>query len=117
MASFFSRIFRGSKPEPHLDYEKLIQLDADHLAEQGIADAYARVCEQFTQFVERPAEVRQLVDNDAPSYAIRCGGAEHVVYSPAIPGSDDRSWGRATYILFSLVNEQLHKPPVRFYAL
>lgn len=117
MASFLSKILGGSKPEPQLDYEKLIHLDAEDLAEQGIAEAYARVCEGLTQFIELPAEIRELVDNDAPSYIVQCAGTEHVVYSPAIPGSDEQSWGRAAYILFSIVNEQLQNAPVRLYAL
>ena len=117
MRSLLSKILGRSNPEPLLDYEKLIQLDAEDLAEQGIANAYSRLREQLTQYVEQPAEVRELVDNDAPSYRVQCRGAEHVVYSPDVPGSDERSWGRATCILFSIVNEQLLNAPVQFYAL
>ncbi len=123
MPSFLSRLF-GRAPDPpnkpaagQLDYEKAHPLDAENLAELGIAEAYQSLLPALRAFVAEPAAVEEIVDEDLPSYAIRCSGAEHLVFSAVEPGTERESWGRATYVFFRIVNEQLAGTPVRFYAL
>lgn len=109
-------------PEPtpldsQLDYDKAIILDAEDLAEQGIAVAYWRVVRELEAYVPAPAQIEEILDDELPSYLIRCNGAEHLIYSANEPGTEQDSWGRATYFLFLIVNEQLSASPVRFYAI
>jgi hypothetical protein len=98
-----------------LDYEKMFILDAEELAEAGIKGAYDSLLDALGQYTSSPAEVQEILDNDAPSYVVRCRETEYVIYSPAT--SHDESWGRATYALFKIVNDQLVKSTYRLYAI
>lgn len=100
-----------------LDYEKLIHLDAESLAEQGMADAYQRLLPELSRFVEHPAELSEFLDADVPTYAIRCSGQEYLIYSAEEPGTEEESWARATYFFFLVVNSQLTGTGVQFYAI
>lgn len=118
MASFLSKLLRRGEPAAAaLDYGQMIKLDAEDLAEQGIKDAYERLLPQLRKHVRAPAEVEEVIDDKLGAYLVRSGGRELVVYSPAVPDSQRQSWGRAAYVLFTLVNEQLAAAPVRFFAL
>ena len=116
--AFLSKLLRKSAPAgAPLDYEQLVMLDAEDLAEQGIREAYERLLPELRKHVSNPAELEEEIDADIASYAVRCNGFEFVVYAPTLPGTDGESWGRATYAFFSIVNEQLSGSNVRFYAL
>jgi hypothetical protein len=121
MPSFFSKLFGGQKKaddvESPLDYDKLVILDAEDLAEQGMGSAYKDLLPELSEHVEHPARLEEFIDEKLGSYAIRCNGVEHIVYSPSLPGSDEQSWGRATHLFFKLVNDQLADAEVRFYAI
>ena len=71
-----------------LDYDKMLFLDAETLAEAGIKEAYQSMMRVLGQYVSEPAQVQEVVDNDAPSYALKCGDLEYVIYSPALPGEE-----------------------------
>ena len=122
--SLFSKIF-GQRTRPgestsagfELDYEQMVLLDAENLAEQGIGDAYAKLIPRLREHVGQPVELSERIDSNVGSYFVSFGGTEHVVYSPDVPGSEEESWGRATSIFFQLVNSQLEQCPVRFYAI
>jgi hypothetical protein len=45
-----------------LDYEKLIPLDAEALAEGGIREAYASILPHLIQYVAEPAEVQEIAE-------------------------------------------------------
>ena len=98
-----------------LDYEKMLFLDAEELAEVGIKRAYDSMLDVFRRYAPDPAEVQELIDADAPSYSVKCGGVEYVIYSPELP--HDASWGRATYAFFKIVNDQLAKSDYSLYAI
>ena len=121
MASFFSRIFGARKQaddaESPLDYDNLVMLDAEDLAEQGIARAYQELLPELSKHVKHPARLEEEIGDEVEMYKVRCGGVEHVVYSPDILGSAEDSWSRATYVFFKLVNDQLADGEVRFYAI
>jgi hypothetical protein len=125
MSSIFSKLFGGSNskskpPEREtqpLDYEKMILLDAESLAEQGFAEAYKNLLPELTKYVGHPAALEEVLDPDLPSYKVRCNGEEHQIYSSAESGTEDESWGRATYFFFRIVNSQLSGASVRFYAV
>jgi hypothetical protein len=86
-----------------LDYDKLIFLDAEELAEGGIAEAYAAVLPHLKQYVAEPAEVREVADPSAPRYLVRCWGVDYPIYSPELPDEEGQSWGRAAHALFKIM--------------
>lgn len=98
-----------------LDYDKLIHLDAENLAEQGIAEAYQRLIPELTKYIDHPEELTEVVDRDLPSYKILFCGTEYFIYSPEIP--ENESWIRASYFFFLIVNKQLLGTGVQLYAI
>jgi hypothetical protein len=98
-----------------LDYEKWVHLDAEDLAEQGMAAAYEKLLPQLSQYVAVPTQLEEVIDSDMPRYAIRCKGVEYLIYDPSVPVA--AAWPRATYYFFLIVNEQLAAGDVRFYAI
>lgn len=74
MGSLFSKIFSKSKRytktpealEPPLDYEKLIILDAENLAEQGIAESYRQLLPELARYISHPAALTEVVDGSIP---------------------------------------------------
>ena len=100
-----------------LDYDKMIYLDAESLAEQGILQAYQPIRETLSRFVADPAEIQEVVDHDRWSYTVRCREQEYVIYSPELPDEGGQSWGRATYTFFKIVNDQLAESVYSLYAI
>ncbi|AHY58444.1 hypothetical protein [Stenotrophomonas rhizophila] len=101
----------------NLDYDRLILLDAEDLAEAGIGEAYLQLLPELQKYVSRPASVEELIDSDIPRYAILVNGAEYVIYSSDSAGSEDASWRCAAYVFFKVVNDQLVHTDVRFFAI
>jgi hypothetical protein len=100
-----------------LDYDKMLVLDAEDLAEAGIKKAYESALPALRQYISEPAQVQELVDNDAPSYLVRCAGQEYMIYSPTLPDDKGQLWGRASYMFFKIINDQLAKSEYRLYAI
>jgi hypothetical protein len=100
-----------------LDYSKMLVLDAEALAEAGIRELYQSVVRVLGQYVPEPAQIQEVVDNDAPSYVVKSGDAEYVIYSSTLPDDEGQSWGRATYAFFKIINDQLAKSEYRLYAI
>ena len=99
-----------------LDYDDLVALDAEDLADQGIAGAYRELMPALRKHVPEPVAVEEILDPDIGRYAVRFSGRTYLVYGPEISESDANSWGRATEVFFELVNSQLTESAVRFYA-
>ena len=97
-----------------LDYDQMIILDAESLAEAGIGEAYQELIPKLREFVKEPAAVEEVEDPDRPSYSVRSQGVEYAIYAPDLA---DESWGRATYAFFRIVNQQLEHSSLRFYAI
>ena len=100
-----------------LNYDDAIHLDAEALAEGGIAKGYESVLPVLRKFVKNMAKIEEDRDGDAPSYSVRCSGVEFEIYSPELDEEEGHSWGRATVALFSIVNAQLKDSSHRFYAI
>jgi hypothetical protein len=100
-----------------LDYDQLILLDAEDLAEAGIREAYESLLPELQKYVAQPAQVEEVIDNEAGRYAVRSGTKEFVIYSPDLHDEGGESWGRATVAFFTIVNDQLTKSQYRFYAI
>jgi len=97
-----------------LDYDRSINLDAEDLAETGIAEAYEKLLPELRKYVPEPAKVEESTDNDAPRYSVKCRGREFMIYGP---DDEEESWGRAAFAFFTLVNDQLAHSEVRLYAI
>lgn len=120
VASLFgctTRLSREVTVSEPIDYERAIPLDAEALAEGGIGDAYAALGAELRRYIERPIDVTERIDDDQPSYTIAWGANKFLVYGSAIDGSERQSWGRAAFILFKLVNDQMSTSKYRLYAL
>lgn len=100
-----------------LNYDDAIPLDAEALAEGGIAEGYESILPALFKFVKNPAKIEEDRDDDAPSYSVRCGNTDFEIYSPDLDEKAGNSWGRATVALFSIVNAQLDDSSHRFYAI
>lgn len=121
LMSFLRSVLLGTfavqSPAMALDYDKAHHLDAESLAEQGIAKTYQDVLPELRQYVKNPIAVEESVDTYASRYAVRAAGQEFVIYAPDSVGSEDKSWGTATYVFFKIINDQLTHSGVRYYAL
>lgn len=101
-----------------LNYDDAIHLDAEELAEGGIAAAYESLLPKLRGFVTKPAAmIDEDRDDDAPSYSVRCGDSEFKVHAPNLGEEEGNSWGRVTVALFAIVNDQLKNSGHRFYAI
>jgi hypothetical protein len=100
-----------------LNYDRMVLLDAEDLAETGLKEAYESLLPELARHVPNPIALEEHIDSDAPRYSVAAGGAEYVVYAPELNDSEGRSWDRATWALFSIINKQLENTAVRFYAI
>ena len=98
-----------------LDYDQWIALDAESLAETGIAEAYGDLTPHLVGLGISPDPIEEITNSDLPSYAVRHKDTVYQVYGPDMP-EEHHAWGRATYVLFAIVNSQLQESEVRFYA-
>ena len=101
--------------QPVLDYDQLILLDAENLAEGGVKEGYAKVFSALQKHVKTPAVVTEAADHDRPKYSVFSSGIRYEIYGPGV--AEGHSWGNATFALFSIVNRQLSGSTHRFYAI
>jgi hypothetical protein len=100
-----------------LNYDDIVILDAESLAEGGIGDAYEELLPKLQQYVAQPRMIEENLDDDAPRYSVTYGAKEFVVYSPELDEGEGQSWGRATNTFFAIVNDQLASSEYRFFAI
>ena len=100
-----------------LDYDRLVMLDAEALAEGGIGNAYVQLKPLLELYVEFPAEIAEALDSNLPGCSVTCAGVTYTIYSPAFPDPEDGGWGRAAHAFFALINFQLEGSAIRFYAI
>lgn len=98
-----------------LNYDDLIILDAVDLAEGGIKSAYNELLPVLGKYIPSAAPIEERIDTDKPSYSVVCLGKEYLIYE-----NDDQAyegWGKATFAFFDIVNRQLEKTDIRFFAI
>ena len=100
-----------------LDYDQMIFLDAEDLAEAGIREAYESLLPELRKYAPRPADVEEVTDNNAGRYTVKSGAKEFVIDAPELHDQGGESWGRATVAFFTIVNDQLASSEYRFYAI
>ncbi|MEI8406813.1 MULTISPECIES: hypothetical protein [unclassified Kribbella] len=98
-----------------IDYDAAFMLDAEELAEQGVAAAYAGLSTELSELGIAPAAVSEDVDADAGTYTVQSAGTDYRIYGPSVPAS--HSWGLATFALFDIVNRQLAGHRLALYAI
>src|SRR5690348_8599382 len=100
-----------------LNYDQLILLDAENLAEAGIRQAYDSLLPELQKYVPQPAPIEEVLDNEVGRYAVRSGNKEFVICAPELEDGGGESWGRAAVALFTVVNDQLAHSQYRLYAI
>jgi len=113
----FAVALLGCSMSFELDYDQMVMLDAESLAETGIREAYEELQPTLARFVPNPAPIEEVEDSEQPAYAVRSQGVEYVVYRPGLSDSEGQAWGRATFAFFDIVNRQLAGSTHRFYAI
>lgn len=97
------------------NYDAMIYLDAEDLAEAGIKEAYEKdVLPLLRQYVERPASIEEILDNYSGSYSVVANGKQYDIYDQQADGCGP--WPKATYAMFDIVNRQLASSDRKFYA-
>jgi hypothetical protein len=100
-----------------LDYDRMVILDAEELAEAGIKEAYEKLIPDLKKYIDNPAKVIENIDDNLPSYSVSCLGQTYQIYSPITSDAEGKSWGRATYAIFEIINSQLIGVNIKFYAI
>ena len=120
IATFFTFYLGAAQPRTimnKINYDDLIILDAENLAEQGINEAYEELIEILRIYVKIPEGLTENLDNNLPSYSVTSRTHTYAIYGGELPDDEGQSWGRATYALFSIVNEQLKNTKMKLYAI
>ena len=107
----------GDSSAFELDYDKMIPLDAETLAEQGILEEYEQLKPELSKYVSQPAEVEEILDQDVPFYKVSSQGETFDIYGPGLEDDEGEAWGRAAYAFFRIVNRQLKDIDIKFYAI
>lgn len=100
-----------------LNYDRLILLDAENLAECGIKTAYFSILPALMRYVPTPADVQEFLNPRIPRYLVRAQGADYPIYSPELRDDGGRDWGRAAHAFFKIVNDQLEDSEHRLFAI
>jgi hypothetical protein len=99
-----------------LNYEEIVNLDAEDLAEQGILSAYRELPPRLRQYLASPPiEVSEEIDDGLARYIVHAGAQRYVIWEDGAHNED--GWERATVAFFEIVNANLERSPFKFYAL
>jgi hypothetical protein len=98
-----------------IDYDAALMLDAEELAELGVADTYEELSTRLSELGIAPAAVSENVHAEAGTYSVQFGGTNYPIFSASIPAS--HSWGLATFALFDIVNRHLAGHLLALYAI
>jgi hypothetical protein len=97
-----------------LNYDEMIWLDAESLAEQGMLVAYERIREEFRKRGIELSPLEEIVDDINGTYHVVHNEKKYCIYNDM---NDRNSWSNATVALFEIVNSQLHDQELKFYAI
>jgi len=99
-----------------IDYDAMIHLDAEALAETGVKAAYEEILPSLKVYIAQPVKVTEVIDQKNSKYSVIANGKTYLIYDE-LADPQMNSWGNATFALFDIINSQLVNSPVRFYAL
>ena len=92
-------------------------LDAENLAEQGIAEAYAEILPELRIYVPNALSIEERMNHETGRYDVLAGSKVYRISPSPGNGGEYESWGFATFAFFDIVNSQLSSTGVKFYAL
>lgn len=108
----------NSAPKPTstvpFDYDDLVLLDAEDLAEGGILEAYQQLHPTLRQHGAAEIDIAEEVDEDAGTYTVLADGTRYPIYGE---GVEEDAWILATIAFFDIVNAGMANATHRFYAL
>ncbi len=110
----WARSHETQQPMDPLDYEKMIHLDAETLAEGGLASAYEKLLPEIRKFVSNPISVVEEFTAADGNIKARAGGQVYTIWSKS--GDRGEGWLNAPIALFDIVNRNLENTNVRLYA-
>ena len=110
----FGNIMAQEKYE--IDYEKIILLDAENLAEMGIKNAYEKLKPELKKYVKTILEIEEIKNKENTKYSIKYKNKEYLIYDESNKKLEN-SWVLATYAFFDIINDQLKNTDIKFYAL
>ena len=85
-----------------LNYDSLIILAAETLAEQGIREAYEQLLPQLKKYVASPAKIEEQFSSEAGSYTVKAEGEAYEIYGPELEDSEIESWVKPRMPSFKL---------------
>jgi len=97
-----------------INYDEMLFLDAEDLAEQGVALAYEEIKSKFQERGIDLSPIEEVIDNENGTYHVIYGGKTYCIYEDF---NDKNSWVNATVALFDIVNSQLQELDVCLYAI
>jgi len=107
-----------------LDYDQMIFLDAEWLAEGGVAEAYVEeILPRLSEYVSNPSEIQEVNTGETDGYdekaiySVTSDGDTYEIYGPELDDDEGQNWGRAAHALFTIVNKQLQDQNVKLYAV
>lgn len=103
------------KSEWAFDWDKLIHLDAETLAEEGMKEAYDALLPTLKKYVKEPAELTEIVFANSDDYVVELKGKRWIIVDENTKTSGD-AWVNAAVAFFEIVNLQLTESNRTFYA-
>lgn len=100
--------------EDALNYDELIILDSERLAEQGMASAYEEISDELKKRGILLSPIEELIDDDKGTYQVLYKDKIYSIYGDM---NDKDGWAKATVALFDIINSQLINAPFLLYAV
>jgi hypothetical protein len=104
----------GSGAPAPFDYDDVVLLDAEELAEEGILEAYQQLHPQLRQYGASEPDIAEEADPDEATYTVFADGKRYDIYGKEV---EEDAWILATIAFFDIVNASLAHTGHRFYAL
>ena len=99
-----------------IDYDKIIMLDAEYLAEMGIKNAYEKIKPELYKYLKKVDNIEEIKNSDNTKYSIKYRDKFFPIYDETNKKLDN-SWALATFALFEIINDQLKITEYKFFAL
>ena len=102
------------KTKDVINYDEMLFLDAEELAEQGMSNAYEEIKAAFQKHGIELSPIEEIINSEKGTYHVTHEGRKFCIYED---GNDQSSWANATVALFNIVNSQIQECDLRLYAI
>ena len=103
------------KSEWALNWDELIHLDVEELAEGGMTEAYDNLSSILERYVTQALTLTAIEFEDSDDYVVELNGKRWIIYDDNTQSSGD-AWVNAAVAFFEIVNSQLTNSDWTFYA-